>query len=120
MRTNGAPMRIWAERPTPQTLSQAGEKGVSLEDMVALCTQLTCDPWFTLPFDTDADYYRQFAIYVRDHLPKDRKVYVELSNEVWNTGFSRRGWRLSAARKNTQAYPLSKRLPITTQTAFAI
>ena len=87
MRTNNAPRRLWTERPTANALSQAGEKGVALEHMVALCTELSCDPWFTLPMDTDADYYRQFAIYVRDHLPRDRKVYVELSNEVWNTAF---------------------------------
>ena len=87
MRTNNAPMRIWAQRPTPRALSQAGDKGVALEDMVELCTQLKCDPWFNLPLDTDADYYRNFAVYVRDHLPRDRKIYVELSNEVWNDGF---------------------------------
>jgi hypothetical protein len=41
----------------------------------------------TVPWNADDDYIRRFALYVHDHLPADRKVYVELSNEVWNSGF---------------------------------
>lgn len=87
MRTNDPGPRRWATRPTPASFSQAGPQGVSLEYMVALANRLEADPWFTLPFDADADYYRRFAEYVRDHLRPDRRAYVELSNEVWNAMF---------------------------------
>jgi len=87
MKTNHAPLRTWSERPTPAFFSQAGPKGVALEYMVALANKLHADPWFTLPMDADEGYYRAFATYVRDNLDPDRKIYVELSNEVWNLSF---------------------------------
>ena len=87
MQTNNAPPRVWSERPTPQFLTQAGKQGVALEHMVALANTSKADPWFNLPLDADPAYYRAFATYVRDHLAPDRKAYVELSNEVWNTAF---------------------------------
>ena len=87
MKTNNASKRLWAERTTPASLSQAGDRGVALEYMVDLANQLGSDPWFTLPLDADDDYYRDFATYVRDHLKPGLKAYVELSNEVWNAGF---------------------------------
>ena len=87
MRTNNAAPRSWSARPTPAAFSQAGKQGVAIEHIVALANKLNADPWINLPFDADPDYYRQMAIYVRDNLAKDRRVYVELSNEVWNTLF---------------------------------
>ena len=70
--------------------------------MVALANELGSDPWFTLPMDVDPSYYQNFAIYVRDHLSSDRKVYVELSNEVWNTSF---GQGKEAQRIGQLRYP---------------
>lgn len=87
MRTNHAPMRDWASRPTPAFFTQAGPKGVAIEHIVALANQMAIDPWINLPFDADPDYYRAMATYVRDTLSPDQRVYVELSNEVWNTQF---------------------------------
>jgi hypothetical protein len=100
MRANGDPPRTWAERPLPQTRSQAEGGGVAMEHMVDLATRLNADPWFTLPLNADDEYYRNFAIYVRDHLPRDRQSYVEVSNEVWNSGFaqSKEASRLGQAR----------------------
>jgi hypothetical protein len=86
MQTNNAPRQTWANRPKPSDFSQM-RAGMAIEYMVAMANQLNADPWFTLPFDADDDYYRNFAIYVREHLAPGRKAYVELSNEVWNPGF---------------------------------
>lgn len=104
MRTNGAPLRRWGERPTPAAFSQAGDQGVAIEHIVALANAAHADPWINLPFDAEPDYYRRLALYVRDHLAPDRHVYVELSNEVWNTGF---GQAKAAAERGRQRYPAS-------------
>lgn len=87
MRTNNAPPVTWAQRTLPSDFSQLALRGVSVEYMVSLANAAKSDPWFTLPFHADDDYYRRFAEYVRDHLDPDRRAYVELSNEVWNTKF---------------------------------
>lgn len=87
MFTNVAGHRRWKDRTTPTSFSQVQPGGVAIEHMVALANLLDADPWFTLPIDADPDYYRSFAEYVRDNLRPDRRAYVELSNEVWNTAF---------------------------------
>ncbi|XHR99693.1 hypothetical protein ACFB49_12900 [Sphingomonas sp. DBB INV C78] len=85
--TNANAPVTWATRVTPQTLNQAGTLGVSVEYMVALANQTDTDAWFSMPWNADEDYIRRFATYVRDNLEPGRKVYVEMSNEVWNWGF---------------------------------
>ncbi|QJU56441.1 hypothetical protein HL653_00370 [Sphingomonas sp. AP4-R1] len=100
MQTNNAPPQTWAGRPKPTDFSQL--KGMAVENMVALANKLGADPWFTLPFDADPEYYRNFAIYVRDHLAPGRKAYVELSNEVWNPGFKQ---DRDAAERGKARYP---------------
>lgn len=102
MKTNNAPYREWALRSVPAAFSQAGDRGVAIEYMVAVANQTSADPWFNMPLDADENYYRSFAIYVRDHLAPERQVYVELSNEVWNTSFSQ---GKDAMRRGQQRYP---------------
>ena len=86
-KTNNAPQREWSKRPTPAWFSQASGQGVAIEHIVALANELHADPWINLPMDADEAYYASMATYMRDHLDKDRRIYVELSNEVWNTAF---------------------------------
>lgn len=77
----------WADRRLPASTSQMGPDGVAIEHMVDLSNKVAADPWFSVPWNADDAYVRNFAILVRDRLAKDRKVYVELSNEVWNYMF---------------------------------
>ena len=87
LRTNNSKIEKWADRPRPDDSTQAGEKGVALEYCIQLANTLKADPWLCLPHKADDDYVRQFAKLVKDKLDKDRKVYVEWSNETWNTIF---------------------------------
>ena len=77
----------WATRNPPGTLRISQNDGIAVEDLVALAAKARTDAWFTVPWNADDDYVQRFAQYVHDNLPADRTVYVELSNEVWNTGF---------------------------------
>lgn len=74
----------WASRTRPESQFQASSQGMAVEYLVALANQMGADPWFTMPWNADEDYIRRFAEHVRDNLDPRRKVYVELSNEVWN------------------------------------
>jgi hypothetical protein len=55
--------------------------------MVELANTQNAEPWFNMPLDASDDYYRNFAKYVHEHLLPQSKVYVEVSNEVWNRQF---------------------------------
>jgi Ca2+-binding RTX toxin-like protein len=93
MDTNGSPVRSWAEAKPEGAASQAGgDMGASVEVMVALANKVDADPWFSIPHGADANYIRQFATYVRDHLDSGLKARFEYSNEVWNWGFQQAQW----------------------------
>jgi hypothetical protein len=116
MLTNGSKVRRWSDRPTPDHATFT-ERGVPLELMIDLCNRLGANPWFCMPHEADDDYVRQFARQVRRDLKPGLNVYVEYSNEIWNSifaqtryaneqgqkrGFGEKpweaGWRYSAAR----------------------
>lgn len=46
------------------------------------------DAWFNLPHQADDEYVRNTAQYIKEHLDPELKVYIEYTNEAWNTNFS--------------------------------
>lgn len=76
----------WRDRHTPASI-RTDRDGVAVEDMLALVRTLHASPWFVMPWNADDDYIARFARLVRDTLPAGLPVYVEVGNEVWNTGF---------------------------------
>jgi hypothetical protein len=83
-RTNDNAKVRWSARARPESGSQVGVAGASIEDMVDLANAVGADPWFLMPYDADAAYIGSFARLVHHRLDPARKVYVELGNEVWN------------------------------------
>ncbi|PZQ57662.1 MAG: hypothetical protein DI555_01740 [Novosphingobium pentaromativorans] len=90
-RTNDNAHIAWSARTKPDSASQTGSAGASIEDMVDLANELGADPWFLMPYDADPDYLRGFAQLVHERLDPRRRVYVELGNEVWNDSFDAAG-----------------------------
>ncbi|MDX3899206.1 MAG: hypothetical protein QHC40_01595 [Sphingobium sp.] len=86
-RTNDNAAARWAERTRPDSSSQVGPMGVSIEDMIDLANRTGADPWFLMPYRADQDYIRAFAQLVHRRLDPGRTVYVELGNEIWNDMF---------------------------------
>lgn len=86
-RTNDNARLPWTLRTLPESGTQAGPGGASVEDMVDLANASHADAWFTMPYHADEAYVRGFAQLVHDRLEPGNRVYVELGNEVWNTMF---------------------------------
>ncbi|MFA6286164.1 MAG: hypothetical protein WC661_02170 [Opitutaceae bacterium] len=76
----------WDERTRVNDASFA-VKGAPLEVMIDLCNRQKADAWFSLPYAADDDYVRNFAAMVKERLDPSLKVYVEYTNEAWNSGF---------------------------------
>lgn len=91
-RTNGSPTVEWSDRPRVEDARYSTERGVPLEVMIDLANELGADPWFTIPHKASDAYVREFAKLVRGRLGSDRKVYVEYSNEIWNSMFQQSGY----------------------------
>ncbi len=108
MRTNNSEIKTWADRPKMED-SNWSTHGVPLEMMCDLANRMACDPWFCMPHEADDEYVRKFARQASELIDRDRKVYIEYSNEVWNGGFrahtysAERGRQLGFAEKTWEA-----------------
>ncbi len=93
MGTNNSQQREWKNRPKLESYSYSSrERGVPLEIMLEFANRVKADPWFNMPHQANNDYIENFAETVRDSLNKSLQVYVEYSNEVWNTNFAQGNW----------------------------
>lgn len=112
--TNWNPIQTWSQRPKPTWLSYGLENkqlstrdlGASWEEVVQLANEIDRDIWINVPLHADDDYVvklAQLLAYGSDGstpytevqgsptypaLEAGRKIYVEYSNEIWNTGFT--------------------------------
>lgn len=83
-KTNGNLQVHWSDRTRPTAVFQDTDAGIAVEYMVQLSNVTANDAWFCIPPRADDDYVRNFARMVFTRLDADRKVYVELGNEIWN------------------------------------
>lgn len=74
--------------------------GMPIETLVAFANKANTHPWFCIPAYATDDYVTQLATYVRDNLNAGLIARFELSNEVWNGGYTETGYAsLQAALK---------------------
>ncbi|MHC4693386.1 MAG: hypothetical protein ACYS67_11655 [Planctomycetota bacterium] len=87
-KTNNSIQTNFSDRPTHTMQTQGGRGGVALEHMIQLANTLDADPWFCMPHLATDDYIREFAKMVRRQLKPNLKIYIEYSNECWNSMFA--------------------------------
>jgi hypothetical protein len=86
--TNGSTLSSWIERPIPTNAFFGTSKGVPIEIAVQLANAVSADAWMNVPVKADDNFISQMATLVHSQLGGTQKIYVELSNEVWNSSFS--------------------------------
>jgi len=90
--TNGSTLSSWTDRPIPTYAFFGTAKGVPIEIAVQLANAVSADAWMNVPVMADDNYMTQMAALVHRQLGGTQKIYVELSNEVWNSSFSQFGY----------------------------
>jgi hypothetical protein len=107
-KTNHSPEVQWSDRKLPtEAFQNDNHDGVALEYIVRLCNELEADAWFCMPHQADNNYVTQFARLVRDGDPANNvpplhagaTIYIEWSNEVWNSSFGQYHWVAEEARQ---------------------
>jgi len=82
----------WADRASPDVdlpITQQGRDiAVPYEWEIAICNAAGVDLWIGVPHMASDDYVRQLAALIRERLRPDLRVYVEYSNEVWNSSYA--------------------------------
>ena len=77
----------WKERATIGTTHYTSTKGVPIERMIDLANAMNASPWLSVPYKASDDYMQKYARLVKNRLRKNQTVYIEYSNEVWNSIF---------------------------------
>ena len=98
MRTNGSTLERWSERARSEDATYTSPTGVPAEVMIELSNVLETSIWLTMPHRANDDFVQRFARLVRGSLAPDLRVYVEYSNEVWNSSFAQQAWVAEQAR----------------------
>lgn len=98
MHTNGSKIQSWSDRPTLQNATFS-KKGVPVEWMIDLCNRQNADAWFCMPHLADDDYIRNFARIVMAKLNPKLKIYIEYSNELWNSQFQQTRYSWEKAKE---------------------
>lgn len=93
----------WSERTLPTEIEQGSWKGMAIEHQVAIANAANVNPWFCMPTKASDDYIRQMAIYVKNNLNPNLKIYLEYSNEAWNPSYP--GYQRSVAKALAMGYP---------------
>jgi hypothetical protein len=85
----------WANRPLPTQVTWGGPNGVPYEVAVQLANAISADAWINIPIAADNSYITNFANLVHSQLGSTQKVYVELSNEVWNSIYPQHNYSIA-------------------------
>lgn len=117
-RTNNSIEEQWSSRRSPTFFTMSGgtvgnpddkdhapsaderrySGGIAYEVMIQLANTGGIDPWFCIPHRATDEYVTELAKLVHAKLDPKRKVYVEISNEIWNWQFAQAGWMLQSRR----------------------
>lgn len=100
--TNDNPQANWEDRVKPSDFLQTGEKGVAWEYAIALANEVGRDAWINVPDQATDDYVINLAKLIHEKLDPTLRVYVEFSNEVWNSSFKQFGRTHIAADLNPE------------------
>ncbi len=95
----------WRDRTTPQSAFYNGNAGMPVETMVDLANAAHAAPWFSMPHKATNDFMHNFARTVKARLNPHQKVYVEYSNEVWNSMYPATHY---AAQQGLKLWPRGK------------
>ncbi len=78
------------DRPKPSYYSfnlgtnGTDRNGFPIDTIVAFSNKTGTDPWITVPDNVSDAFAKGMAVFIAANLHPDRKLYVELGNEIWN------------------------------------
>jgi hypothetical protein len=91
--TNGNPGSTWADRKLSTDPTQQDPRGIAWEYVIQLANASGKDIWINIPDKvnlndtTSNNYVTQLATLIKNTLNPGIHVYVEYSNELWNSAY---------------------------------
>lgn len=84
-RTNSNTQVNWTDRTRTNHATQTRSVGVALEYMIQLANETGKNMWVCVPHAATNAYVSSMAAMLRDQVSAGRRIYVEYSNEIWNS-----------------------------------
>ncbi len=84
--TNGSKLKVWSDRPRVEEAVYS-RAGMPYELICDFINHTRADLWICVPDDVDDEFVRNLATLLKTELDSQKKIYVEYSNEVWNSQF---------------------------------
>jgi hypothetical protein len=113
-KTNGDPEVNWTDRPktTDATQAKASEagglqplKGIAWEYVVQFANLVNRSVWINVPAAATDDYVKQLATLFHTKLNPGLTVYVEYSNEVWNSSYPQHAYNDQQTQASLSSNP---------------
>lgn len=86
-KTNNSSDQNWNERSKANYYTQTTSAGVAWENVIELANLTQKDIWINIPHLATDNYITQLAQLLNTTLDPNIKIYLEYSNEVWNSIF---------------------------------
>jgi len=87
----------WDQHPTPKHAHYTGSAGVPIETMLALANSIDAAPWLNIPHKASDKFMRSYARLAKKYVRRDKKIYIEFSNEMWNVIFPATSYAIKEA-----------------------
>jgi hypothetical protein len=114
--TNDNVVANWSSRAKTTDATQAkvgvagdlvSAKGIAWEYVIQLANTLNKDVWVNIPAHATDDYVKQLAALFKRKLNSNLNIYIEYSNEVWNSIFEQTKYNIDQAKAEVAANPSS-------------
>jgi hypothetical protein len=107
--TNYAKVTDWTlqDQTADQAFWTSSRAGVPYEILVKIANETRSDLWINIPHMATDDYMRKAAAYVKQHLDKDLRVYVEYTNEYWTDIFDQHPYLIQKGEEKFGDAPFS-------------
>ncbi|HZT03160.1 MAG TPA: hypothetical protein VFA39_12915 [Steroidobacteraceae bacterium] len=94
----GGMVGAWSNRTHSTDAGWGTVDGVPLEVDIQLANAVGADAWLNVPVNADADYITQMATLAHNTLSPSLKVYIEFSNEVWNSAYAQYNYAIQQGK----------------------
>ncbi len=87
--TSETELSLWEDRATDEYYTQTDDAlgSLSFEHIADICNAANKDAWINIPHLADDNFIQSLAELLKQRLNPGLKVYVEYSNETWNTAW---------------------------------
>lgn len=96
----------WKTRVTKDWYTQGG-KEVAIEYMIELCNETNTSPWYCIHHKSDDSFVRETAKLFKQQYKTGKPIYLEYSNEIWNSIFPQHAYCLARSAETSSPYEYS-------------